>query len=208
MLDQLPTEDLSTYLVRLASRRDVKEFFEDQKLDESSIDEIMQFLKSLGVATGIENVVDRMFAPKRRLAKVKYRTRFSDGTFPVLYGAIEAQTAEAEVEHWFRKHVGTHARTAFYVRIRYRFSGKVKDLRPKKTAWPALTNEKDYRFCNDLGADAVAAGLDGLLAPSARNDGGTNLPAFVRRAVDEFSEGRFVALTYDPASGKTTLREV
>ena len=208
MLDQLPTEDLSTYLVRLAIRRDIKEYFEDQKLDESSIDEVMRFFKAHGIATGIEDVVDRMFSPKRRLAKERDRTRFSDGTFPVLYGAIEVQTAEAEVENWFRKHVGTHARTAFYVCIGYRFRGKVKDLRPKKTEWPALTNDKDYRFCNELGAEAVATSLDGLLAPSVRNDGGTNLPAFARRAVDEFSEGRFVALTYDPASGETTLREV
>ena len=89
----------------------------------------------------------------------------------------------------------------------YHFNGNLKDLRPKQTEWPALTHDNDYRFCNNLGVEAVAAGLDGLLAPSVRNAGGTNLPAFARRAVSKFLEGGFVSITYNPQTGKTLLNE-
>ena len=84
----------------------------------------------------------------------------------------------------------------------------MKDLRPRQREWPALTHDDDYRFCNKLGAEAVAAGLDGLLAPSARNRGGVNLPAFAREAVDTLGEGEFVTMTYYPQTGDTLLREV
>ncbi len=93
------------------------------------------------------------------------------------------------------------------MRFTYRFSGKVKDLRVKQTEWPALTHDNDYEFCNKLGVEATVAGLDGLLAPSVRKEGGTNLPAFARRAVNNFSEGEVVTITYDPQTGETLLCE-
>ena len=83
----------------------------------------------------------------------------------------------------------------------------MKDLRPQQTEWPDLTHDNDYRFCNRLGAEAVAASLDGLLAPSARNPDGTNLPAFTRRAVSNFRRGGLVSITYDPQTGETFLNE-
>ena len=164
MLEQLPNKDVSMDLVRLARDPDVDHFFEDQRLDQTGVDEVMQLLESRGIATKPSDLVDQVFERKPRLAGI---TRFSDGSFPVLYGAKEAQTAEAEVKHWFGEHIGvpTRARTASYMRFSYRFSGEVKDLRSKQADWPSLTDDTGYGFCNKLGAEATAAGLDGLLAP-------------------------------------------
>lgn len=194
-------------LVRLASRRDVDQFFENQEIGGLHVGQVMEFLDSRGVATKAEDVADQIFKSKPRLAKTKYKTRFSDGSFPVLYGSIEAQTAEMEVRHWFSKHVGVpaYARTAHYMRFTYRFRGDVKDLR--KVRWPSLTDDNGYEFCNKLGAEAVASGLDGLLTTSARSKGGTNLPAFTRGAIGDFSGGEPVAITYDPRTGQTTMGE-
>ena len=207
MLEDLPVENADLDLVRLASLREVDQFFENQQFGELQVSEVMALLASRGIATDPEKLVDQIFKPKRQLEKMKYRTRFSDGSFPVLYGSVEARTSEMEVKHWFSKQIGvpTHERTAHYMRFKYRFRGEVKDLR--QTHWPALTDDNGYEFCNKLGREAVKAGIDGLLTPSARNKGGTNLPAFRRQAVGGFSRGEPVAMTYDPQTGETTVRE-
>lgn len=205
MLEKISTQGWDTDLIRLASCPDVDRFLENEAFDKESTEEVRQLLRSVGAATGPEEHLERSFRPKHRLAKTKYATRFSDGSFPVLYGALEVKTAEMEVRHGFSMRVGkpTAARTGWYRRLTYRFRGEVKDLRPMQSNWAALTSD-DYGFCNELGREAVAAGLDGLLAPSARRKGGTNLPAFTRRAVSEVREGEFVAVTYDPVSGKVS----
>ena len=73
--------------------------------------------------------------------------------------------------------------------------------------WPDLTHESDYGFCNGLGTEAVASGLDGLLTPSARRPDGTNLPVFRRRAVSNPVAHALVAMTLDPSSGEVAVSE-
>ena len=210
MLESIPTSTEQAELIRLAVHPKSSDFFQEQGLDERSIGETLQLLGSRNTPIQLKDIVDRTFKPKPRLAKTRYATRFSDGSFPVLYGSTDTATAATEVKHWFSKQVSgkpAHARTAFYVRFAYRFDGDVKDLRAKQTEWLDLRHDYDYQFCNRLGAEAVAAGLDGLLAPSVRNVGGTNLPVFARQAVSNFREGEFVAITQDPKTGETSLHE-
>ena len=76
-----------------------------------------------------------------------------------------------------------------------------------RETWPDLTHDSDYRFCNDLGTEAAASGLDGLLTPSARRANGTNLPVFRRRAVSNPVVQAVVAMTLDPSSGEVVLNE-
>ena len=71
--------------------------------------------------------------------------------------------------------------------------------------WPDLTHDSDYGFCNSLGTEAVAAGLDGLLTPSARRSDGTNLPVFRRHAISNPVVHALVAMTLDPSSGEVTV---
>ena len=210
MLEEVPERTEQIELIRLAVLANFSEFSHEQGLNEKGVDEARQFLDSRGVKTRPKDIVDSTFKPKPQLAKTRYATRFSDGSFPVLYGALEAHTAEAETQYWFSKRfVGkpTHARMTWYMRFTYHFNGIVKDLRPKQTEWPNLTHDNDYQFCNRLGTEAVATDLDGLLAPSVRNEGGTNLPVFARQAVNSFSEGEFIAITYHPKTGEMSLHE-
>ena len=76
-----------------------------------------------------------------------------------------------------------------------------------RAKWPRLTHDSDYRFCNELGAEAVKSDLDGLLAPSARKAAGTNLPVFRRRAIDRPVVQARVAVTLDPSTGDVSTRE-
>ena len=76
-----------------------------------------------------------------------------------------------------------------------------------RAKWPRLTHDSDYRFCNGLGAEAVKSNLDGLLAPSARKDTGTNLPVFRRQAIERPVVQARVAVTLDPSTGNVTMRE-
>ena len=76
-----------------------------------------------------------------------------------------------------------------------------------RAKWPQLTHDSDYRFCNALGTEAVESDLDGLLAPSARKDTGTNLPVFQRRAIDSPVVQACVAVTLDPSTGDVSTRE-
>ena len=99
---------------------------------------------------------------------------------------------------WFRKgFVGTptSSRTAYYQGFRCMFDGVEKDLRPKTREWPDLVHDSDYSFCNQLGAEARASGIDGLVVPSARQDG-ANMPVFVRSALSDPKLDDVVAITY------------
>ena len=73
--------------------------------------------------------------------------------------------------------------------------------------WPDLTHDSEYGFCNGLGAEAVATGLDGLLTPSARRPNGTNLPVFKRPAVSNPLVHALVSMTLEPSSGEVTVSE-
>ena len=109
--------------------------------------------------------------------------------------------------HWAPKFLGSpdKPRTAHYVRFACDFSGRAKDISSKRRDWSMLTHETDYSFCNGLGAEAVASGLDGLLAPSARREDGTNLPVFSRAALDNPGDVEIFMAVFDSSTGKVSL---
>ncbi len=150
----------------------------------------------------MEYLLDKPF---RR--KAKFKTRFSDGSFPVFYGALAAGTAEAEVAYHFGNgYAGKPQgkRTAYYRGFRCTFAGLEKDLRSKARDWPDLVHDSDYSFCNRLGAEARERGIDGLVVPSARHDG-ANMPIFARRALSDPELGAIVAMTYSPDTGEVSI---
>ena len=183
MLESIPVESLQTAVYRLASYREDEEFMERLGLDQESQHELMDLLESQNASDSVEALLDGPFRPKPRLKKTGYRvSRFSDGSFPVFYCATEAETAKAEVRHHRTESVSDEFSTR-YTLFRCDFDGSVKDLRRKKAEWSELTYDTDYRFCNELGFEALKTGLDGLLAPSVRRVGGTNIPVFKRSAI-------------------------
>lgn len=126
--------------------------------------------------------------------------RFSDGTHPVLYTALEWETAGHEYGHWIPTNYGPVRDTAFRVRLHLiscDFAGRVKDIRPFLAEYPWLT-ANDHVECQRLGAIATAEVLDGLLAPSARRDLGTTVPVLVRGAVSKPRQESDVIFLVDP----------
>lgn len=211
MLESIPTQSVRIEVFRLASYRGDEEFLQEEGASAERISEMMELLASTGTTDSLEELCDDPFKPKRRLYGTKYaKTRFSDGSFPVFYSSLEARTAEAEVRYWFpKKFAGkpTRRRTALYSRFTCDFHGSVKDLRPMQIEWQRLTHDSDYQLCNRLGTEAKTTGLDGLLAPSARRAGGTNVPVFARRAISNPGDHALVAMIYDPSTGEVLLNE-
>ena len=206
LLAPIETRDFRAPVFRLASDLSIEVFIGEEGYDSTSAAELMELVEPTATRDLERALLDAPFKPRPRLARAGHSTRFSDGSFSVFYGALEADTAEAEIRYWHPKK-STRPRTVHYIRFVCDFSGQTKDLRPMRAKWPRLTHDSDYRFCNGLGAEAVKSDLDGLLAPSARKDAGTNLPVFRRRAIDRPVVQARVAVTLDPSTGGVSTRE-
>ena len=180
-------------------------FLRELDLDDQGQREMMELLSSTGRNPHLEEICD---APFRRSRHLKRVTRFSDGSFPVFYSSLEVDTAKAEVRHWIPCFIGQPKgiRTTYYHNITCTFDGVEKDIRHKVHDWPDLMHDNDYRFCNQLGAEAVRLKLDGLVTPSVRLTGGTNLPILSRGAVSKPQLLGVLIFTFDPKTGQVTFR--
>jgi hypothetical protein len=207
VLTPIPTEHFEAILYRLSSQQSNVDFLREQGFDTESIEEIRELLRSRGIADTPEELCDAPFRQKSGLQKLRFKTRYSDGSFPVFYASLEYATAKAEIRYWFPRFAGRPSgpRTGFYSQVLCNFDGAVKDVRSRQGEWPNLTHDNDYRFCNALGAEAVEVGLDGLVVPSARRSGGVNVPVFRRQALSNPAILDLVAVTFDPADGSVTI---
>ncbi len=208
MLDEIPGERSQRIVFRLsrASAND-DHFLADLDLDAEARNELLNFLSGRIPQDPTSELIDGPFRPKARL---RNRTRFSDGSFPVFYSALAAETAEAEMAYWFRKeYVGKpqSSRTAYYQGFHCTFEGLEKDLRSKAQDWPNLVHDSDYSFCNRLGAEAREQRVDGLVVPSARHEG-ANMPIFARQAVSGPELEGTVAMTYSPDTGEVSINHL
>lgn len=189
-------------MVRLAYMP-VPDLMTELGIDPQGQVELKASLAAAGYGSDAEELCS---GPFRRLRKLRNQTRFSDGSFPVFYGSLEAATAEAEVKHWFPRHAGTPSkrRPAHYQWLRCTFRGTEKDLRSKVADWPDLLHPSDYEFCNKIGAEASDEELDALVVMSARCPG-ANLPVFRRPALSNPILGDTVIVTLDPDTGDVSL---
>ena len=202
MLGEIPSRRNRRRVFRLASIRLDEDFMDELQLDQQGRDELRKLLADTGQRMGPEDLLDAPFRPRRRLRR---QTRFSDGSFPVLYSSLDPATAEAEMRHWLPRYSGRprQPRTLYYHRFSCTFDGTEKDLRPKIADWPDLVHDNDYSFCNRLGAEAKRLEIDGLVTWSARHDG-SNLPVFERRSLADPTLEGVLAMTYDPGTGTVT----
>ena len=201
MLDQIPTERRQYPVFRMAAYLEDNDFLQDDnRFDQQRSAELIDLLRETGTRDSLEELLEDPFRPKRRLQSRS--TRFSDGSFTVFYGSLELETAETEVRHHMCNGFSgkpDRRRVAWFQCFRCHFDGYVKDLRTKQEEWPDLTHKNDYGFCNKLGAEAKETSLDGLLAPSARRNGGTNLPVFARSALSDPRDLEPVQVSCDPS---------
>ena len=207
MLDAVSSQQAQRVVYRLSVRANDQQFLDELNLDGSARVELLDMLAGGVSETPTDELIDRPF---RQRAKLRKRTRFSDGSFPVFHSALSVETAEAEVAHWFQKDYAGEPksnRTAYYQSFHCTFEGMEKDLRTKATEWPDLVHDSDYSFCNQLGVQARHLGLDGLVVPSARHQG-ANVPVFVRRAIRGPELDHVVAITFNPHLNNTTVNRL
>ena len=97
MLDEISSERNRRVVFRLSrvSAND-DQFLADLNLDAEAREELSNFLAGRIPQDPIRELIDGPFRPR---AKLRNRTRFSDGSFPVFYSALAAETAEAEMAY-------------------------------------------------------------------------------------------------------------
>ena len=114
----------------MANLPGIEDFVAQLELDEQATDEVRALLAANGFGLDLDELLNGPFRPKRRLRR---RTRFSDGSFPVFYSSLHTSTAEAKIMHWFPRYSESpeNPRTAYYQQFSCTFDGIEKDLRPK-----------------------------------------------------------------------------
>ena len=208
MLENIKRELFSANPFRYAYHEEDANLLQEMGIAPENTQEMLVFLRDRNKSDSLESLLDKPFKPKPQLAP--QATRFSDGTIPVFYSALELETAEGEVASWYVKYALNNAsdeRTAYYRRFTCNFQGDVKDLGPYSEAMPYLIQDKanGYPHCNRIGAAAVSEALDGLLTPSAQTPKGTCLPVFSREALSNPQGQGFVAFRFDPALRKISV---
>ena len=206
MLGKLPSQSRRRQVFRFAKLSMSEELMSELGLDRRSGDELQEWLVDSGYGAQFDELLDGPFQPKPRLRR---RTRFSDGSFPVFYSSLDAATGEAEIRYWFPRYGAKPQipRTAYYQGFTCTFDGVEKDLRPKTQEWPDLVHDSDYKFCNQIGAEAKRSEIDGLVTWSVRHQG-VNLPVFTRQAVSDARLESIVAMTYDPNTDEVYVQPV
>lgn len=190
--------------------KEFEECMRGLKLDAQEIDELLTFIDTGSRKIDNRNAEKLLDGPFRSKIKFRSRTRFSDGSFPVFYSSLDADTAQAEVKHWLPKFIGqaNAKRKVYYRQFSCTFKGLTKDLRPKVSDWPDLTNDDDYTFCNQIGAEAINLKLDGVVTISVRRRGGDNLPVFFRDAIRDPELEILLAMTFDPNTKRVVVEQI
>lgn len=196
MLETLPKPYLTRDVIRFANLTHLALFATRMGLTIDEVTDVIAFERD----DVTKELMEGPFERKPKLGnKFGALSRFSDGDWPVFYAAIERDTAEKESSHHYgRKAAGdvTARRPVHYSVLRCGYAGETIDLVSKLPVWPALVSE-DYKFCNGLGKEAQDMRLGGFVAPSARNPGGTTLPAFLRSTLSSPEIDATARLTFD-----------
>lgn len=125
-------------------------------------------------------------------------SRFNDGERGAWYCAFEVETALAEVT--FHKAVEYQEIGRFHDSVNYQalladFSASFHDLRGTD-AWDACLDPESYVGSQALAAELLEAGSMGVIYPSVRRPGGTNLACFRPALVGNVRKGHAYRLTW------------
>ncbi len=137
------------------------------------------------------------------------RTRYGNGSFGVWYGALALDTTIFETAfHMVKEEAGIEGnigpvfreRAVYLVRCR----ALLIDLSRKGKAFPGLVAD-DYGFTQQIGERLHQEGHPGLLAPSARHAGGTNLVALTPAVLSNPRSFCYLTYTCDPVQRVVTV---
>ena len=185
MLEEIKTRRRKETIFRYTGCSTVEGYLRDRGFSDNDVERILSSILQRDDSSADEHLCDVPFRKFPRLPKMNnFRSRYSDGSFDVFYGALEVETAEAEVRHHARRTLLVGApEVVYFLAFTCVFEGSAKDLRRIQSEFPELVDKDSYEFCNRIGKEARTGRLDGLLAPSARHDCGTTVPVFERRAL-------------------------
>jgi RES domain len=108
-------------------------------------------------------------------------SRYSDGSYPVLYTATKAEVAKAERCYWlietvFKKTSVSEVDNFFLYSCAV--AGKCFDYTRNWKKNKNLVHPTDYKYCHELARRSLDAGAEFLIVPSARKLGGCCVPIF------------------------------
>lgn len=118
-------------------------------------------------------------------------SRFSDGSFGILYAAFDLDTAAAEVAHWLSKpYQDTVAPAGIQPRKMYVTMRTVADLSDVRTSSSsnvssAIYDKDNYTVSRQLGLELHAARHPGLWYDSVRRNSGECIAAFLPRIISD-----------------------
>jgi RES domain len=141
------------------------------------------------------------------------RTRYSDGSFGVWYGARTLETSIRETVHHFRlntlaSEIAATSRVPIHQERRVhrvRCSAMLVDLRALCAEEPRLLDPRDYSYCQALGARLRQAALPGLQSLSARDDGGEVAGVFLREALSDPRDVCYLTYILQPGNGRVDV---
>lgn len=184
-LDDVSSAYVSEFVYRVTLDGPRRRRFDLLKRELGTGQEFLEALEFLGAFEfmGADDLIDVLHAS----FQPPYRTdtRYSDGSFGVLYTSLEPETSAGEYAYWAPTFVPPRPGLPILVRlplIRCRLQGEVKDVRHKLAPWPWLVAD-EYSNCRILAQAAITDDLDGLFTPSARKSLGTTVPIFSHDAV-------------------------
>lgn len=204
-----PPQTVHRFASRLRASERLSEIAREGGLDDEALHETLEFL---GPADGeAEELLAGPFQPKPQLEGKWHPSRYTNGDWPVFYGALEPETSETEIIYHLEAGQMQAALSAggpiYYSHFHCTFDGRALNLRPKLSVWPWLidSNTKNGR-CQALGREAHQNGIDAFLAPSARISDGTNIPVFIPERLSQLVIDRDAEFSPDPATGKVQVR--
>lgn len=209
MLQKIPTRPATYTLYRLTVDPEYKKLMDEYGFGSKKSEEMWRFLHRYVIDFKIDQLLDVPFTYDQEEGTAR-KTRYSDGSFPVFYASLEPETTTEEVRPWLLKKLLGYSGSVFYIRLRCIFSGSIKDLCPQQSqpGWMDLMNDKDYAFCNALGAEAKKLKLDGLLVPSVRRDSGTNLPVLERKSLRDARLESYVEASFDRSANVVIIKDI
>jgi len=139
------------------------------------------------------------------------RSRFSNGSYGVWYGARDVITSVYETAHHFRKYVNdSEAPSSDPIRQERRVhlvrcSAMLVDLRPHLAEHPQIIDRDDYSFSQTLGAQLRGDMQPGLITHSARHTGHDVIVVFTEEALSDPRNICYFTYTLDRESGHVSV---
>lgn len=203
MLGNLQRYSGDVVAFRLSSSKGKVEALKEMGVDDADIDESIKYFGDLDVSP--ESHLDWVFEHRGQRGS---QTRFTDGSIPILYTALDLPTAQAEVEHWLPPLPDT---PIYYRAVGLDFRGEYKDLRELTPIPDYLTGEAAdgaYSECLNITKVAVKEGLDAFKTPSARRAGGVCFPILSRSSVRAMTSLNYIRFTFETATSRWLSKSV